>query len=65
MCTVAGRHPSARHVDEFDSPEACELSRHDLASDAVVVRRSIPTRSDGPALRRNIVGVMRALHDGQ
>src|SRR5882672_3083936 len=41
------------------------VSRHDLASDAVVVRRSTPTRSDGPALRRNIVRVMRALHDGQ
>jgi hypothetical protein len=23
MCTVAGRHPSAGRVDEFDSPEAC------------------------------------------
>jgi hypothetical protein len=24
MCTVTGRHASARRVDEFDSPEACE-----------------------------------------
>jgi hypothetical protein len=80
MCTVAGRHAPGRRVDEFDSSEACgcrdtiwrltpelygaHISR---APGKCIWMSGADDRqpcSDGPALRRNIVRIMRALHDG-